>query len=165
MRVFDMLAIAAVLCAGVSAEKKLSFSSTPTPTANPENYRIRSENNGNKGDSRSQKYYTEVFNMAPDSYGPEEEFEGMYLLGMIIGFIVTGFFMIFGFIVIVRDEVLRHKKFEEDLEKEKKKLTSDTYGVSSGMMATFAAEFRDKEAARGKAVDAEAERKALQEIN
>lgn len=146
----------------------VSFSSNPDAAAsgpvNPANYRVRSENNGDKGDSRSQKYYTDVFNMGPDSYGPEEEFEGMYLLGMIIGFIVTGFFMIFGVIVIVRDEILRHKRFEMDLEKVKNTLRT-TYNVSAGMMGTFATEFRDREAARGKKKDAEAERKALQEIN
>lgn len=111
MRVSNVLTLAALLCASAVAQ---DFSNTvvePVGSADPSSYLIRSENNGNKADSRSKKYYTDVFNMASDSHGASDEFEGMYLVGLIIGFITTGFFVIFGAIVIVKDEVDRHKKF------------------------------------------------------
>lgn len=131
----------------------------------PASYRIRSENNGDKGDSRSTKYYTEVFNMSPETYGPEEEFEGMYLIGMILGFVTTGLFMIFGFIAIVRDECKRHEDFKANVEKEKNKLTAVPYSMDASQMRILDKEFRDREESRGKAVDVEKERRELAEIN
>lgn len=134
-------------------------------TIAPSSYRIRSTNNGDKEDSRSIKYYTDVFNMGPDSYGPEEEFEGMYLIGMILGFVTTGLFMIFGFIKIISDECKRHTTFKDNVEKEKKKLTGAPYNCDASTMTQYGKEFKDKENNLGKKVDAEKERRELAEIN
>ena len=63
----------------------------------------RSLHEGNKSDSRS-KYYTLSFNLAPNTHGEPEEFEGAYLYGLILGFIATIGFIIFGFSAIIFDE-------------------------------------------------------------
>jgi hypothetical protein len=110
-----------------NAGEESSFQSRPdevvsaNTVADPNMFPMRSENNGNAIDSRS-KYYTNVFNMGPETHGEQEEFEGMYLIGTILGFVTTGLFMIFGFIVIVADEVKRHETYSSDIAKLKKKL-------------------------------------------
>ena len=172
MRVSD-IALAAMLCAGAFADNHAdgNIASTENPSGSaPTSFRssvdfpIVSQNNGDAGDSRSQ-YYTNVFNMGPETHGEQEEFEGMYLIGMILGMVTTGLFMIFGVIVILRNEVKRHYEYSDDVQKAKNKLTGKQFECSVSDMNAYAKEFKDKELSRGKAVDAEEERRRLAEIN
>ena len=76
-------------------------------------------------DSRSQQYFTAHFNLAEDTRGDRATFDGANLIGMIVGFVVTGAFMIFASAVLIRDEMNRHAKFAMTVEDDIKVLTQD----------------------------------------
>ena len=64
-------------------------------------------------ESLSVEGYTKVFCMSDRCHAPPPEFEGGALIGMILGFGVTGCFVIFGFITIILDEKRRHIAYAE----------------------------------------------------
>lgn len=111
MRVSATLAMGAVLCAYASAKSALrgrSLDSDISFQGSVGDFR-------EKDDSRS-GVFTDTFNVSPESHGPAEELEGGYQIGVIVGFIVTAIFMIFGVIVILNDECKRHDKFKQMVE-------------------------------------------------
>ena len=115
-----------------------------------------------KSESRSQ-YYTNVFSEGDKFNGGHEEFIGGNLAGVIIGFVATGIFMIFAVVNLIIDERNRHiafaKKVENDIQDLKLRGTDDA------TIEKWKREFAEKEAARGKPVDTEEERRRLAEIN
>ena len=84
--------------------------------------RGRALHNSEKGDSRATKYFTDFFNVSKNTHGEAPEFEGAYLVGMILGFLVTGGFMIFGVTTLILDEIKRHKDFKKLLLKDESAL-------------------------------------------
>ena len=109
MRVSGLVAIASLFACYAHAEEVL---------------RGRNLKDGNKEDSRS-NYYTEKFNLREETHGPEDTFEDGYQIGVILGFIVTASFMIFGVITIIWDEINRHKRFKEQVRKDESRLRND----------------------------------------
>ncbi len=87
MRVSTLIALSSMLVAFASAQQVLEGRML----------------HGDKGDSKS-KTYTEVFNQAKDSHASPPTFEGGYQLGLILGFITTGAFMIFAVSTLIYDE-------------------------------------------------------------
>ena len=143
-----MLAILSVICA--------------TAQASPLEGRLLHA--GKESESRS-NYYTNEFTQTPDAYGEHEEFEGMYLYGMIIGFIVTGIAMIFAVTTILLDEVNRHKRFEADVQNSINTMKS-TYECTQQDIDAYLKEYAKKEELRGnKKLAEELERARLAEIN
>jgi len=158
MRV-STLAMGAVLCAFASAKSALrgrSLDDTATFMGSVDDFR-------DKDDTRSEAF-TDTFNVSEDSHGPQEEFEGGYQLGLILGFIVTGVAMLFAVVVILNDECKRHTKFQKMVEDDIHQLKAK-HGCSQADIDRYMTEFEDKEKLRGVKVDAEEERKKLAEIN
>ena len=110
-----VLAACALLCALGAAEENV--------------LRGRALHVDNKADTRATKYFTDVFNVAPNTHGEAPTFEGTYLAGIIVGFLVTGGFLIFGFTAIVWDECKRHEDFKKQLVKDENTLRN-THHVS-----------------------------------
>ena len=119
-----VLAMGAAICALANAESAL---------------RGRALDVTDKADSRSSAF-TDTFTTTPDSFGAPEEFEGIYLVGLIAGFVTTAIAMIFAVVVILRDEKLRHKRFKEDVELAKKRLMTK-HGCSQQDIVLYEAEF------------------------
>ena len=84
---------------------------------------------GEKEDSASEQGYTDKFCMDDKCHAPKPEFEGANLVGLCIGFTVTALFMIFGVVVIIRDEIHRIRNYKAQLVTDRAKLTQQ--GVSS----------------------------------
>jgi len=118
---------------------------------------------GNKGESRS-NYYTKEFPEGAAYHGEVPTFEGNAQLGLILGFITTGFFMIFGVVVLIQDECKRHESFKKIVSDDIVKLKT-TYNVTDAEIQQYENEFLERESMRGKAVDVEKERLAIAEIN
>ena len=117
----------------------------------------------NKSESRS-KYYTDYFSSQPNTFGEKQEFEGPYLAGIIVGFIVISILMIFAFVVVTYDEILRHRTYDQNVQDAIQNLIN-VYKCSPDDVKLIEKEFNDKEEARGKRRDIEKERQELAEIN
>ena len=102
--------------------------------------------------------------MSPESHGPHEEFTGGYQIGLILGFVVTAFAMVFAVVVILNDECNRHDRFKKLIEDDIHQLKAK-HGCSQADIDRYLAEFEDKEKIRGQKVDTEAERQKIAEIN
>ena len=124
---------------------------------------LRGRSLKNKSESRS-KFYTDNFNVKANTFGDKQEFEGSYLVGLIIGFIVTSILMIFAFVVVTYDEIMRHRNYDKDVQDATDKLIN-VYKCSSDDIKRIEQEFKDKEENRGKRKDIEKERLELTEIN
>ena len=109
MRAFALLALSQILCAVTQAEEVLKG---------------RKLHDGDKTQSRS-KYYTDTFVNDPRLVGKPADFDGMFGIGLIVGFILTGLFMVFAIFWIVRDEIERHGTYKQKIEDDKKKLMRD----------------------------------------
>ena len=121
---------------------------------------------GKPEDTRSVNGYTNVFTYEKDTRGKPETYEGGYQIGLIVGFITTWSFMVFGIFTIIRDEINRHYRFRGEVQEDEGKLVRH-YGCSSEDMLAYEKEFRDREKLRNMNVkEREAlERAALAEIN
>lgn len=75
-----------------------------------------------KEDSNSEQGFTDRFCMSDKCHAEKPEFEGGNLIGIIVGFVVTGLFMIFGVVVIIRDEIKRIHDFRDQLVQDRNKL-------------------------------------------
>ena len=75
-----------------------------------------------KEDSNSEQGFTDRFCMSDKCYAEKPEFEGGTLIGIIVGFVVTGLFMLFGVVVIIRDEIKRIHDFRDQLVQDRNKL-------------------------------------------
>ena len=148
MRVFAILAAATLLGAAVQAEEVLSG---------------RKLHNGGAENSRSTEYFTEKFCSVPECYGKAADFDGAYGIGVIIGAIATFLAMVFAIVVIVVDEMQRHKEFAAKIVTAKIKLTGE-HGVSQELYDSYIGEFEEKEA-RGADADHLKEQEELAEIN
>ena len=148
MRVSALIALSTLLCTFASAEESL---------------RGRSRHLRDKDNSRSQ-VYTDNWNLAPNTYGPDADFTGGLQIGLILGFIATGAFMVFASIVIILDEKKRHRDFAELVVKARNKLRS--LGCDNSDFAQFDNEFAEREKNRFiSKEEAEKQRKALAEVN
>jgi len=85
------------------------------------------------------------------------------MIGLIIGFGCTGVFILFSLFNIIIDEVQRHDKFKEKVEKAKTTLVEE-YEQTEAQLDAIMEEFQLKES-KGEKFDEEEERKALKEIN
>lgn len=100
------------------------------------------------------------------SSGDSEAFEGIWLIGLIVGFVSTGIFIAYAATVIIIDEVDRHNRFKKDIEEAKKDLRDERkFGVTQDQLNQMLAEFDRREKNRGKGEDAEKARQELAEIN
>ena len=86
--------------------------------------RGRKLHEGDKNQSRS-KYYTDTFINKPENVGKPADYEGMYGIGLIVGFVLTGLFMIFAIFWIVKDEIDRHATYKQKIQDDIKKLQRD----------------------------------------
>ena len=143
-----LIAASALLCAYAAAEDVIVG---------------RELHSGNKDDSRS-NYYTKSFNVAEGTFGEPQSMTGSYQIGVILGFVTTAVFMIFGVTVIILDEVQRHNNNWRLVRKAEKELKNN-HGYKEDQLEAIRREFKDKEAIRGKKVDAEKERQELAAIN
>ena len=112
--------------------------------------------------------YTAKFANTPDTWAPDSrdaewKAEPITWIGLGVGGGVTFIFFIFAVINIVYDEGNRHAELKGKVERVQEQLMED-YGVTQEELNDFINEFEDKER-KGDAVDEEAERKALAEIN
>ena len=149
MRVFAMLAVASLMSAAVLAKEALQG-------------RMLHDETGKEG-SRS-KYYTQEFNNGPLTHGKPAEFEGGYMIGCIIGFLLTGIFMICAVINSLYDEYKRHKFYEAKIRSDQQRL-QENYNVTPADIQVFIREFEEKERTRGVKKDTAAEQAELAEIN
>ena len=147
MRAFALLAACQALSAVAQAEEVLSG---------------RKLHSGNADESRSE-YYTETISTRSDLSGDPEKFEGLYLVGLIVGFILTGLFMAFAIFWIVKDEIERHWFYLGKIEKDIKRLTN-VYGWTDADVKRAADDFVEKERLRGQK-DAAKEQEELAKIN
>lgn len=104
-----------------------------------------------KANSKSTLGYTKVLCMTDDCHAEKPEFEGMNMIGLCVGFAVTALFMIFGVIVIIRDEIHRHRKYKQDLIVDQEKLRKS--GVDAGLQQAYDKEFFDRENAKKKTAE------------
>lgn len=119
---------------------------------------------GDKDESNSEQGFTDKFCMGDECHAPKPEFDGANLAGLIIGFVVTGLFMIFGVIVIIRDEINRMHDFREQLVQDRDKLRRQ--GIDDGTLAKYDGEFMTRETAKKKtAEELERERQELMAKN
>ena len=146
MRVSEILAVSSFLLAIASAQQVLEGRQL----------------HGDPGESRSQ-FFTETFNQSPSGFAPRPTFEGGWQLGLILGFVTTGCFMLYGVIVLIWDERNRHIEFKQRVLQDESKLMH-THNVQVQEMDQFRREFADREASLGKNLDEE-ERARLAEIN
>ena len=72
--------------------------------------------------------------------------------------------MIFAFVVVTYDEIMRHRNYDKDVQDATDKLIN-VYKCSSDDIKRIEQEFKDKEENRGKRKDIEKERLELTEIN
>ena len=86
------------------------------------NLRGRSLHAEDKSESKSTQGYTDDFCNVDACYGDDPEFEGANLVGVIVGFAVTGLFMLFGIVVQIRDAIRRVDNYRADLDKDRRKL-------------------------------------------
>ena len=112
--------------------------------------------------------YTKRFANTPDTWASDSrdaewKAEPITWIGLGVGGGVTFIFFIFAVINIVYDEGNRHAELKGKVERVQEQLMED-YGVTQEEINDFINEFEDKEM-KGDAVDEEAERKALAEIN
>ena len=112
--------------------------------------------------------YTQRFANTPDTWAPDSrdaewKAEPITWIGLGVGGGCTFIFFIFAVINIVYDEGNRHAELKGKVERVQEQLMED-YGVTQEELNDFINEFEDKER-KGDAVDEEAERKALAEIN
>ena len=112
MRVSTLLAASSALALIASAEQVLQG---------------RSLHNEDPDDSRSETFTIKIPH-GPEFHGGEETFEGMYQVGVILGFIVTGLFMLFGAVTLCMDEANRHKMYKFKIMEDEQKMRS-TYKV------------------------------------
>ena len=88
----------------------------------------------------------------------------MFGIGLIVGFVLTGLFMIFAIFWIVKDEIERHATYKQKIEDDKKKLTRD-YDWTAENIRVALAEFAEKEKLRGQKRDVAAEQAELAQVN
>ena len=116
-----------------------------------------------KSESKSKPYYTDYFTQGEGYHGAHEAFIDGNLVGVIIGFIATGIFMIFAVVNLIIDEKQRHINFQKKVDNDISDLK--LRGVDEATLQKWAKEFQEKEATRGQARDLEKERQELAEIN
>ena len=102
----------------------------------------------NKADSLSDDGYTDKFCMKDFCFGPDPEFEGGNLIGVVLGFAVTGIFMIFGIVVQIRDAIHRVDNYHADLAKDRRKL--EEQGCDQQALDLYDREFHERENAKAK---------------
>ena len=118
-----------------------------------------------KADTRAKGWYTDTFNWSKTSYGPDETFEGGMQVGLIVGFISTGIFMIFAVSWLIYDEVKRHETFKRQVEEDWARLQRYV-GSDPEDKRKYELEFAEREATRKMSkAEAEAQRKALAAVN
>jgi hypothetical protein len=105
---------------------------------------------------------TQQFNLHPTTHAPEIEIEGTTMVGIVIGFSVTGIFLITAMILILRDECLRHARYAKNIKNDFKKLKA--LGKSD-QLENLLNEFAELEAKRGQNAEADKERAELADIN
>ena len=86
------------------------------------------------------------------------------MLGMIVGFSCTAVFLISAAILIIYDEVTRHKTYDELIRRDLRKFKS-SFQFNQDQMDVLEKDFQDAEEKRNRKVDATADAKELQEIN
>lgn len=117
-----------------------------------------------KDETKSTKGFTDIFCMTEQCHAEAPEFEGANLIGLCVGFTVTAGFMIFGVIVIIRDEINRHKKYAADLINDRDRLKRA--GASDKDIQDIDRQFFEKENAKKKtAAELEKERLELMAKN
>ena len=117
-----------------------------------------------KGDSLSEKGFTDEFCMDEKCHAEKPEFEGMNLVGLAVGFTVTAIFMIFGVMVIIRDEIHRIRNYRAQLVTDRSKLQA--MGVTAQQLQDYDNEFTNRETAKKKtAEELERERQELMAKN
>ena len=118
-----------------------------------------------KEDTASVEGFTNAFCTASFCTAPENEFEGASLVGLIVGFTVTFCAMLFAVIVIIRDEIKRHKDYAIQLEKDRADLMSK-HGATQKDLDDYDQAFMTKENAKKKtAAELEQERLELMAKN
>ena len=108
--------------------------------------------------------FTHDFAHTADTYGVPEEYTGANLVGAIIGFLVTGIFMVFAIIMLINDEIKRHKEFAQKISDDKRKLKS-IYNVDQNQLDAWEREFEEKDKLVMTKEARQAEREKLAEIN
>ena len=147
MRV-SAIAILAALCMVASAETALKG---------------RALYDRKKEDSRSQ-VYTDTFNMSPNTWGPDATFDGGNQIGLILGFVITGCFMIFAWGTLIWDEKQRHEAYRKLLLQDENYLRT-MLRCGPDDFAIFEKEFEEQERARFDTKEAAKQRAELAEIN
>ena len=79
--------------------------------------------------------FTETFAQGPDGYGKDYRSEGWELpersqIGLLVGFICTGIFILFALVQIIVDEVKRHSDFENKVNTAFETLRAEPYNYS-----------------------------------
>ena len=120
--------------------------------------RGRSLHPEDKSESKSTQGYTDDFCMTDECFGPDPEFDGANMIGVVLGFAVTGLFMIFGIVVQIRDAIHRVDNCHADLAKDRRKLQEQ--GCDAKMMDQYDNEFIEREN-RKKLTKEEAEKERL----
>ena len=108
--------------------------------------------------------FTETWNFDEDTHREFPPVEGGSLVGMIVGFGCTFIFFTTAVILIVRDEIIRHRTYEKLVERDIRRLKND-HKQSDEDVDRILNEFLEAEEKRGQAVDATAAAKELAEIN
>ena len=111
----------------------------------------RSLNDFKKEDSLSSDGFTDQMCMSDVCFGPDPEFDGANLIGVILGFVVTGAFMIFGIFVQIRDAIKRVDDYHADLRKDIQKLRDQ--GCDAKALASYENEFYERENAKKKTAE------------
>ena len=150
MRAFNFAATACIvlslLCASASAfEEQSSFKKAGTVDPLKEDY-------------------TNTWNFADNTHREFPPVEGLSMIGMVLGFGATFIFFVTAVILIVRDEIIRHRTYEKLIERDIRRLKTD-HKQSDEDVERILKEFDEAEEKRGQAVDATAAAKELAEIN
>ena len=110
-------------------------------------------------ETKSVQGYTKTFCSLDICHGEDPVFEDGNLVGLAIGFTVTGIFMTFGVVVIIRDEMHRVVNYNADLDKDRAKLRGQ--GVDAATMQSYDQEFFTRENTKKKSA-AELEKERLE---
>ena len=106
---------------------------------------------------------TEHFNMSEDGHRVTPPIEGTALIGMVVGFGSTFVFFVIAAILIISDEIKRHKDYAAQIERDLKRF--DEFYYDDQQRAGLEKEFMEAEAKRGVRVDARAAAQELSAIN
>ena len=99
------------------------------------------------------KPYTNTFNLNPDSYYTDGEvLTSTSQIGLILGFVALGVFLLYAFVMVIRDEWARHEDFKKKVADALNELRS-RYQCDAREIENYERDFDEAEARGHKTAD------------